>query len=467
MKSKTIVVIGAGFCGSTLVTRLLRQHSINPLKIILITRSGTLGRGVAYGTLAGAHVLNVPAGRMGAFAEHEDDFYKYAVQHNPHITSGSFVERTLYGDYLAAILNHAAENASKSVKLQVIIDEVTKVTPGKTGTGARLILESGDYIDADIVVLSTGHCARQKPAVASEYRSFYESPRYVHDPWQPNALDNIGKNDPVLLIGSGLTMLDVVLDLCDRGHLGMIHAISRRGLLPQPHRILSTHPHYEGQLSQQMLKNCTIRHYLRAVRSAVKIQARNGGDWRDVIGGLRSTTTQLWHALPIAERQRFLRHVRPYWDIHRHRCAPQPGARMQAEIDSGKLKLFAGRITGYKANVDNVSVRLKRRGSRSEQEIDVSAVINCTTPAFDLRELDDTLFVSLRSDGLLIPDALETNMEIAPSGALVDGNGTESSWLYYVGPFLQARDWEATAVPELREYVKRMADTLTTALARP
>lgn len=461
MKSKTIVIVGAGFCGSTLATRLLRQHSINSLDVVLITRAGTLGRGVAYSTHAGAHVLNVPAGRMGALAEKEDGFYEYAMQYDSNMTQGSFIKRTLYGDYLTTLLNDASKKTSTGAELKVLIGTVIEVTPTKSGKAARLILESGEYVDADTVVLSTGHCARQKPAIASKYRSFYESSRYVHDPWQTDALGNIGESDPVLLIGSGLTMLDVVLDLRDRGHKGMIYSVSRRGLSPQPHRVLSSHPLYDGQLSQQMLKNCTTRHYVRAVRDAVKHQTLNGGDWRDVIGGLRSTTAQLWHALPTIERQRFLRHVRPYWDTHRHRCAPQPGARMQAEIDAGKLKLFAGRVTGYDSNSDHVSVHLRRRGAQSEECIEVGAVINCTTPAFDLRQLDDPLLASLRTSGLLIPDALGTSMAIAPSGALVGRDGTESSWLYYVGPFLQARDWEATAVPELREYVKSLAETLS------
>jgi len=467
MKSKTIVIVGAGFCGSTLAIRLLRQHSINSLNIVLITRAGTLGRGVAYGTHAGAHVLNVPAGRMGALPEEEFGFHEYAVQYDPTMTPGSFVNRTLYGDYLTALLNDASKTPSTGTELKVLIGTVIRVTPSNSGKAARLILESGEYVDADTVVLSTGHCARQKPAIASEYRSFYESSRYVHDPWQTGALGNIGESDPVLLIGSGLTMLDVVLDLRDRGHRGMVYSVSRRGLSPQPHRVLSSHPLYDGQLSQQMLKNCTTRHYLRAVRDAAKQQTRNGGDWRDVIAGLRSTTSQLWHALPTIERQRFLRHVRPYWDTHRHRCAPQPGARMQAEIDTGKLKLFAGRITRYDSSSDYVSVHLRRRGAQSEERIEVAAVINCTTPAFDLRQLDDPLLASLRTSGLLIPDALGTSMEIAPSGALMDSNLEESRWLYYVGPFLQARDWEATAVPELREYVKLMADTLETSLSEP
>ena len=466
MKTKTIAIIGAGFCGSVLAVHLLRTPTSTPVKVLLISRPGAKARGVAYGTRASSHVLNVPAGRMSALTDNDDSFYEYAKRLYPDVTPASFVQRQLYGDYLEALLNDASHNAAHDNELCNVTGEVLEVVPNTESDGARVLMKNGDHFDVETVVLSIGSCARQRPSTTAENQTFYEDPRYIHDPWQAESLARIEKNSPVFLIGSGLTMLDVVLDLRDRGHQGMIHAVSRRGLSPQPHRVLSSHPQYDGQLSQHMLEHCTIRHYLREVRNAIKLQALEGGDWRDVIGGLRSTTSQLWHALPIPERQRFLRHVRPYWDTHRHRCAPQAGARLQAEIDSGSLNLFAARVTGYESNSEGVSVHIRRRKAKNEENIKVDAVINCTTPAFDLRQLDDPLLESLRTRGLLKPDALGTGMEITPSGALVNSDGAESRWLYYVGPFLQARDWEATAVPELREYVKRMADTLASALVR-
>ncbi|NWN61269.1 FAD/NAD(P)-binding protein [Pseudomonas allii] len=461
MKTRTIAIIGAGFCGSTLAVRLLRNPTATQQKILLISRPGSIARGIAYGTHSPAHVLNVPADRMNALSDDEDSFLEFAKNHDSDITPGSFVQRQLYGDYLESLLDDASQNAAQGRELQNVIGEVVEVIPNTADDGAHLIMNNGDHFEVDKVVLSIGSCARQQPYSAAEHQLFYANPRYIHDPWKADALSNVGSDTPVFLIGSGLTMLDVVLDLRDRGHHGVIHAVSRRGLAPQPHRVLNERPSYDEHLSRRMLDNCTTRHYLRAVRDAIKHQARTGGDWRDVIGGLRSTTAQLWHALPIIERQRFLRHVRPYWDTHRHRCAPQSGARLQTEITSGKLKLFAGRVTGFAPNEEYVSVSFQRRGTYTEESIEVGAVINCTTPAFDLRQLNDPLLESLRISGLLIPDVLGTSIAIAPSGALVGRDGTESHWLYYVGPFLQARDWEATAVPELRDYVKRLAETLS------
>ncbi|MEA9997080.1 FAD/NAD(P)-binding protein [Pseudomonas sp. 10B1] len=460
MKTKTIAIIGAGFCGSTLAVHLLRRPPVTPLRIILINGSGTMARGVAYGTRTAAHVLNVPAGRMSALAGEEDSFDAYAKRCDPSVVPGSFVERRLYGDYLEALLNDAADKAPPGCELNRVIGEVVQVVPCEDGEGARLLMNNGEHLDADRVVLSVGNYARQQPSIAPEQRSFYEDPRYVHNPWRPGALSDIGADDPVLLIGSGLTMVDVVLVLRDRGHRGPIQAISRRGLIPQPHRELNAQPAYDKRLPHRMLTNCSVRHYVRAVRDSVEQHARTGGDWRDVIGGLRSATVQLWHALPTHERRRFLRHVRPYWDVHRHRCAPQPGARLQAEIERGGLTLLAARVVGYDPKADDVGVYLRRRGARTDERLDIAAVINCTTPALDLRHLADPLLSSLRTDGLLVPDVLGIGLEVDHLGALIDCKGVASGWLYYVGPLLQGRDWEATAVPELRGYVERLADVL-------
>lgn len=460
MKISTIAIIGAGFCGSTLAVHLLRRPPVTPLRILLINKSGPLARGVAYGTRTAAHVLNVPAGRMGALAGEPDSFHDYAKRSDPSVVPGSFVERRLYGDYLEALLNDAVEKAPPGCELRSVIGEVVKVVPHESGEGARLFMANAEHFDADRVVLSIGNYARHQPPIAPEQRSFYEDPRYVHDPWRPGALSAIGADDPVLLIGSGLTMVDVVLDLRDRGHRGQIRAVSRRGLMPQPHRELNAQPVYDERLPHHMLTKCSVRHYVRAVREAVEQHSRIGGDWRDVIGGLRSATTQLWQALSTYERQRFLRHVRPYWDVHRHRCAPQPGARLQAEINRGGLTLVAGRVVSYDPQAHGVGVCLRLRGARIEERLNVAAVINCTTPALDLCRLADPLLSSLCAAGLAVPDALDIGLEVDPFGALMDCEGVASRWMHYVGPFLQARDWEATAVPELRGYVERLADVL-------
>ncbi|WP_020650632.1 FAD/NAD(P)-binding protein [Solimonas variicoloris] len=461
----TIVIIGAGFCGTTLAVQLLRRPPVTPLDVVLVNRSGLLARGVAYGTRTASHVLNVPAGRMGALPGEEDGFLRFAQRHDPKVGAGSFVARRTYGDYLESLLADAAVHAPSGCRFRAVVGDVNRIQPLASG-GARVMLNNGDALLADKVVLSMGNYAPADPPLADEQRAFYSSPRYVRNPWHPDALWVVKPDQPVLLVGTGLTMLDVVLDLRDRGHTAPIYALSRRGLMPQAHRDLETPPVYDEQLPRRMFARPTARNYLRAVRTAVAVHARAGGDWRDVIGALRALTPQLWQALPLAERQRFLRHVRPYWEIHRHRCAPELGRRLQAEVDSGGLTLIAGRLGGYDERPEAVRVRFRRRGRAASEALSVGTVINCTGPDGDTRRLRDPLIAGLRDDGLVRADRLGLGFEVDEHYALRDHDGVAASWLHYVGPFLKYRDWEATAVPELRQHVAALAEVLHRELAQ-
>ncbi|MFT4046378.1 MAG: FAD/NAD(P)-binding protein [Solimonas sp.] len=455
---KTIAIIGAGFCGTALAVHLLRRPPVTPLDVVLINRSGLMARGVAYGTRTNSHVLNVPAARMGALPGEEDGFLQFARRQDPKVNGASFVARRCYGDFLEALLAEAAVRAPSGARFRAVVGDVNRIVPLADG-GARVLLGNGDAIQADKVVLSMGNYAPGDPPVAAGQRAFYSSPRYVANPWRPDALWVVKPDQPVLLIGTGLTMLDIVLDLRDRGHAAPIYALSRRGLMPQPHRDLETPPVYDEQLPRRMFALPTARNYLAAVRAAVGIHERAGGDWRDVIGALRAVTPQLWQSLPLAERQRFLRHVRPYWETHRHRCAPALGRRLQAEVDSGGLQLIAGRLVAYDERPDAVTVHYTRRGGQAES-LRVGTVINCTGPDGDTRKLRDPLIAGLREDGLLRADRLGLGFEVDDGYALRDHDGVATPWLHYVGPFLKYRDWEATAVPELRKHVAALAAVL-------
>jgi uncharacterized NAD(P)/FAD-binding protein YdhS len=212
------------------------------------------------------------------------------------------------------------------------------------------------------------------------------------------------------------------------------------------------------------------------VRRHVRETAAHGIDWRDAIAALRPVTARLWGALSVAERSRFLRHVRPFWEVHRHRMAPPLFEAFERLRTSGRVNVMAGRIVQIREQQMReqddsdghsacVTVRVRPRGSRDLRELMVGTVVNCSGPSGDTRRLRDALFDRLRLQGLIRPDPLGLGIDVGAHGALIDNDGFESPLLYYVGPFLRARDWEATAVPELRQYARRMADHLFDTLA--
>lgn len=457
MNAPRIVIVGGGFSGIVTAARLLQQAKV-PLHVVLLNRSGPTARGVAYGTHSSRHVLNVPAGRMSAYPEDEDSFVRFACAHVNGVTAGSFVARRLYGEYLAALLAEAEREAGRSVTLERVVAEAADIQVHAGRRAARVVLSDGRTIDADRVVLALGNYPPADPPLGDARAC--ESPRYVRDPWAPGALSNIRAGESVLMIGSGLTMLDIALDLHSMDPSRRMIAISRRGLLPLSHRAAGAPPRFDHCPPQILDGPPTARAHLRAVRSHIRELSEEGVDWREVIASLRPITPKLWQRLQGRERARFLRHVRPYWEVHRHRCAPELGNALQRLMTDKTLTVLAGRIQHLAANAEEMTATVRLRGATASRELTIAHVVNCTGPASDTRTLSDPVFRTLREHGVLQPDALGLGIEVADDGALLDRNGVPSRVLYHVGPLLRGKYWECTAVPELRIHCARMARTL-------
>lgn len=464
MESRTVVVIGAGFSGTVAAAHLLRQGIGAPLRVVLVNRSGPVARGVAYGTRSEAHVLNVPAGRMSAFPDDEESFLRFARRHDPAITGGSFVPRHLYGQYLEDVLHSAEREAAPDTVLEHGVGEVTGFTLAEDGASAVITFADGHTLAADRVILAVGNYAPADPRVADT--TFFASPRYVRDPWVRGALSVVGAEDPVLLIGTGLTTVDIALELRNRGARATLHAVSRRGLLPQPHRTPGAPPSFSHAPPDIESGPATILHYLTSVRRHIRRLAAQGEDWREVIGSLRPITPRLWQRLDVTERARFLRHVRPYWEVVRHRMAPAPATAFTALVETGALKIHQARVAGFELGEEGVAVTLQPRGQTETTVLQVAWVINCTGPNSNLGALHDPLIDSLQRRQLLCPDPLALGLEISSDLALLDATGNASRVLYYVGPLLKARYWEATAVPELRGHAAQVARVVGDSLRR-
>lgn len=455
----TIVIVGAGFSGTIVAAQLLRgaaQARVR-LRVVLVNRSGRTARGVAYGTRSELHVLNVPAGRMSALPDDEESFVRFAREYDPSITSGAFVPRRLYGEYLDELLVNSARTAAPLGTLEQWIGEVVDVMP-LADRGARVVLADGRICDADYVVFGLGNYAPAHPRGTDD--AFHRSDRYVADPWAQGALDGFDADDEVLLLGTGLTMLDVTLALRTRGLRGTIHAVSRRGLLPQAHRNPSVPPTIDHRPPEIESGPATAKAYLHAVRGHVRQLAARSVDWREVIGSLRAITPALWQRLDVVERARFLRHVRPYWEVHRHRAAPVPHAAVMSMIAQGAVRVLAARVRELTATSNMVHARLKPRAFPDDVSLRVHRVVNCTGPEADVRMLDDPLIAALRGRGLVRPDAIGVGFDVSDNDALVGADGVTSSVLFLVGPLLKGAFWEATAVPELRQHAELVAKSI-------
>ncbi len=480
--ARVIVIVGAGFCGTMVAAHLLGATSGGKITIYLVNKphlgveSSMLARGLAYGTNSPDHLLNVPAGRMSAFEDRPDDFLNFLHTNQIDAKGGSFVGRRWYGAYLQKTLKDAADKTD--AEFSVIHKTVSSVQEIDNGRGGyRVSFGQGDPIIADCVVLALGNFAPAHPQAADA--KFVASPRYIRDPWREGALDGVDLARPVLLIGSGLTMFDVVISIDARRKLEQkkaapstafvppqIYVVSRRGLWPQPHRHHTASPLFDT-LPPDILASPSARAYLRAVRGHIDVVEKNGGDWRDVVASLRPITPQLWAQLPMIERRRFLRHLKPFWETHRHRAAPEIFQLVTGCATRGEIISMAAQILAFTDAADGVRVTLRQRGhagTNGKVSLDVGAVINCTGPSSEFSA--EPLLAQMAADRLIVADPLRQGIEVAADYRVVDAAGDSLGRIYYVGPLLKARDWEATAVPELRKHAAAAAKSVVKTLAQ-
>jgi len=393
---------------------------------------------------------------MSAYPDDGEHFLKYAQSRDYSITGGSFVPRALYGEYLEQVLTEAQSGCTTGSSLEQLVVDVVDVALAPDGADA--FFSDGRSRRFDRVVLAIGNYPPADPAVAR--RRVLDAPGYVRDPWAPRALEDVDPGEPVLLLGTGLTTLDVVLDLHQRGMRAPMIALSRRGLLPLPHRAATAAPSFTHRPPNILDVAPTAFEYLRSVRRYIDQLAPTGVDWREVLTSLRPITPALWGALSIEERARFLRHLRPFWEVHRHRAAPLPHGMFQRLIANGDLRVIAGRLDDLDTGPNGFTARIAQRGERAVTELCVASVVNCTGPQSDITRVDEPLLSNLLRRGYIRADPLSHGVDTAETLALIDHQGIASRALYYIGPLLRARLWEATAVPELRAYAADLARTL-------
>jgi len=444
----TIAIIGGGFSGATLAAQLLR-HGQESVSVVLIDPSDCPGRGVAYGTQYSWHLLNVVARDMSALDDDPEHFLRWAqANYDSGVGPESFLPRRVYGQYIRGLLRETAGLHPSRFFFKndeaVSIEEVER--------GGVVHLRHGERVRADKIVLALGSFPPSDPNLPGRTA---QGVRYAPYAWSAVALEGITQDGEVLLLGSGLTAIDQVLALRAREFRGTIHLLSRHGLLPQPHQSAAPWPRFWNEESPR-----TARGLLRLVRHQVRLAHRSGGDWRGVIDALRPFTARMWQSLPALEKRRFLRHLRSFWEIHRHRVAPEIDHLISYQLRSGQTRIHAGRIVRYEEGVYGVAVTYRQRRTGDHRHLFVDRVINCTGAETDCRKLNSPLVKQLRQGGLIRPDPLGLGVDVDENGALLNEHGAASDFLYAIGPPRKGALWETTAVPEIRVQVRELVRCL-------
>lgn len=452
-----VAIVGGGAAGVLVAIHLLSGRA-PPLRVAIVEPRPVLAQGGAYSTDNPAHLLNVVAGRMSAFDADPGHFIRYLQAEGGDGLQGldaatlstTFVPRRVYGRYLAATLQAQPHAAA----LRRVQDEAVDLQGDGDG-GYTVHLRLGEPLHARRVVLAIGNVAGALPLPAS---AIHGLPRLL-DAWDHAALQGIDPAADVCIVGAGLSMVDVVAGLAARGHRGRIGVVSRHGLVPLAHAVPGLQ---EGEVDALLGQG--VRATLRALRRRAAAAQAAGEPWQWVMDRLRHHGQALWQHLDVAEQRRFLRHAARFWDVHRHRIAPQVAAAVEGLRASGQLRVMAGRLAAIDGDAGRATVRVQLRGGKGEHAFVADCVVNATGVETGLLRTQSVLLQALAQRGLVVPGPHGIGMATDAAGGLVDAQGGALPGLWTLGASRIGSLWESIAIPELRGQAREVAAGVTASL---
>ncbi len=444
-----LAVVGGGFTGAVLVIHAVRA-AVRPLDVTVIEPAPDLARGVAYGTPDPTHRINVPSDRMGLSAGDPTEatrwFFDHGVLPDGASADGQghyYVPRHAYGAFVADVLRQTVRDAGPRLRFAHRRAEARAVE--RAAGGWRVMLNDGGAVEADAAALCFGHAVPHLPCPVGP--DVARSPKFVPDPWAPDALGGIEPGDAVLVVGTGLTMADVAAGLRARGHAGPITAVSRRGLLSRPHGLFGC----EVDILQGLPPPTTASGLLRLVRDRVAAHAALG--WQPVMDALRPELPVLWGALPAREKRRVLRRLLPFWDVHRFRIGPQVHSAVERDREAGRLAVEQAGLAGLGRENGRFVATLRGPGGRDETRA-FDAVVLCTGPEKNLR--NNPLVAALLGAGLARLDDAGLGLAVDGASRVLDAGSRAVPGLFAFGPMTRGSFGEMTGAPDIARHVERV-----------
>ncbi|WP_435036232.1 FAD/NAD(P)-binding protein [Pseudomonas neuropathica] len=460
-QSADILIIGGGLSGTMLAVQLLRLPGRR--KILIVEPRAELGRGEAYSAIELGHTLNGNAARMSVDPDNPDDLTQWLTEH---ITAGGWPEsaeqnvpvselfppRGLFGVYVQQRLAEARKvGAQNGSSVEHIRAEVVDLQA--EADSVQLTLSNGQTLHGGYAVLATG----MFPAARTPQKDSSGLNTAALDPWDVAAMRRLDPQSTVLIIGSGLTMVDAVVSLGQAGHRGPIEVFSRHGLLPHVRRQPLAWVDFLG--ADHSIR--TPRQLLRELRRHCRDAIDQGIDWQAPLDTVRAHIARLWSQATDMQRRQFVRHVRPWWESHHHRSPPLSAALVERLHAQGRLRIQAALFKGLEPSPQGgVSIRIRRRGESETCVVQGAALINSSGIEYDWRRVARPLPQQLLERGLVQPGPLALGIAAAVDGAVLDAEGRAAERLFAMGPPLRGMWWESTAVTDVALQAKALAARL-------
>jgi uncharacterized NAD(P)/FAD-binding protein YdhS len=457
-----IAIIGGGFAGVATAIKLL-DTGTRPLRISIIEPRSEIGRGIAYSTRESAHLVNGPAKLFSLYPERPEHFAQFLARFagewnwrdplSPDFVN-AFAPRSVFGDYVRAELARAVARAAPLVTLEHVAAGAVDLR--RRGGRVEIVLSSGQILAADHVVLAIG-AAPSRPELPID-PTVAASARYIADPWNLEAFERVPRSGRVLLVGSGLTMLDALVTLERRGFSGRYTAISRRGLLVHARREVVP---LRDFLAEAPLP-ATALGLLRAARQELARTTHARPDWQALVMAIRPHVPALWQRASEAERARFLRHLRPIWEVSLHRAPPRAAALLERGRAEGWFAHRAGRILALEPAGDGrIAVRLRGRGKTTVETLTVDAVVNCTGVSHDWTRAQSSLIANLLAAGVVRPGPLSFGIDADWQHAVIGRDGVAAQDVSAIGHALRGVRWESGTLPELLQQAIQLGSRLS------
>lgn len=448
---KEVAIIGGGFSGSLTAIQLLRNSK--DISVKLINCENPSPQGIAFSTERTEHLLNVPAGRMSAFPDKPSHFIEWLIskkEFEQYITpsiASECIPRFIYGIYLKEIF----QNFISHKQLTIINQKAVNIL--RSGSKFIVHLNNDTSLTASHIVLAMGNYLPADPKIPNH--SFFKSQRYFQNPWDQTYLKRAGKMKNVLIIGTGLTMVDCVLSLNRDGFNGKIVAVSPRGYSPASHAETSAYPDFYPEIEKLSLKEIVA-----VTRKHLKIAASQNILWNAVIDSIRPHVQKIWQNFSAKDKKQFVHHLRHIWGVARHRLPVAVYKELENLSDTGKLEIIGGRIKNIEETKTGVVASVQLRKTTDINRINADIVINCTGPQINYFELEDELVINLLSHKLIMADELKMGVSALSNGKVLKNINEVSPDIYAIGSLLRGVLWETTAVPEIRVQAKNIAEQI-------
>lgn len=458
-----IAIIGGGFSGTSLAAQIIAKNT-HPISLYMIEKGPFPGLGVAYSTPFACHLLNVRANQMGLLHDEPDGFYKWLLANEEiwrhadpafetlSFNADDFLPRKLYGIYLSDMLTQIKIWAEKQGStFQILHKHALDIE--SSNNAFKINLGANETLEVHKVVLAMG------TQIVKHHPFEINSPRYISNIWDynPKSLQNLvdmtNDSSTVFIIGTGLTMIDMVSTLQSSGYKGKIIALSLHGQLPCAHVLEAL----KGKVFlPKFFKSSPLVRKVALFHAKQREILKKAIDWRLLIDCLRSFTPALWRGLSLIDKKRFLRHLLSMWNKHRHRMAPASALIIEHLQRAQRLQILAGKIVRIEDDQHNLKVIYEEKG-QGIFSLPVDFVFNCTGPEYAFKKQHEAILHNLWHKGWLCQDDLGLGIKVNSDCSL---EGEMAKSIFAIGPVLYGEHFESTAVPEIRRQAMVVAARL-------